>query len=137
MNPSGGAATQICAHRFDRLFFALPADLRERIAGRIDEFGRDLRGFPHCRMQGVEAFRLRVGDYRIIYEFDVETNELYLIAVGNRRDIYKQALSLARPRELRFAHSALQNPDWSFAFAWSRLDRRADTQNDRPTWILM
>jgi mRNA interferase RelE/StbE len=93
MNPSGGAATQVCAHRFDRRFFALPADIQERIEARIDELGQNLRGFPHCRMQGVEAFRLRVGDYRIVYEFKLEKNELYLIAVGNRRDIYKQTLS--------------------------------------------
>ena len=93
MNPSGRAATQICAHRFDRRFFALPADIQERIDARIDELGQNLRGFPHCRMQGVEAFRLRVGDYRIVYEFNVEKNELCLIAVGNRRDIYKQPLS--------------------------------------------
>ena len=93
MNPSGAAATQICAQRFDQRFFALPADIQERIEARIDELGQNLRGFPHCRMQGVEAFRLRVGDYRIVYEFKVEKNELYLIAVGNRRDIYKQTLS--------------------------------------------
>lgn len=43
-------------------------------------------------MQGVEAFRLRVGDYRVMYEFNVEKNELYLLAVGNRRDIYKHGL---------------------------------------------
>jgi mRNA-degrading endonuclease RelE of RelBE toxin-antitoxin system len=41
-------------------------------------------------MQGVDAFRLRVGDYRIIYQFNAEKNELYLIAVGNRREIYKK-----------------------------------------------
>lgn len=91
MTPSGGAATQICAQRFDRRWFALPAEIRERIEGRIDEVGRNLRGFPHCRMQGAEAFRLRVGDYRVIYDFDTEQNELYLIAVGHRRDVYKQA----------------------------------------------
>ena len=57
------------------------------------EVGRNLRGFAHYRMQGVPAFRLRVGDYRIIYEFNVERNELQLIAVGNRREIYKKALN--------------------------------------------
>jgi mRNA-degrading endonuclease RelE of RelBE toxin-antitoxin system len=44
-------------------------------------------------MQGVNAFRLRIGDYRVIYQFNVEKGELILIAVGNRRDIYKTLMS--------------------------------------------
>jgi len=36
-------------------------------------------------MQGLEAFRLRVGDYRVIYQFDSQKNELYLIAMSTRR----------------------------------------------------
>jgi mRNA interferase RelE/StbE len=90
VNPSGGAATQIYAQEFDRRFFDLPQDVQARIQRRIDELGQNLREFPHYRMQGVDAFRLRVGDYRIIYQFNAEKNELYLIAVGNRREIYKK-----------------------------------------------
>ena len=93
MKGSGGAATQICSHRLDHRFYSLPAQIQERIQERIDELGRNLRGFPHYRMQGVQGFRLRVGDYRIIYEFNVEKNELHLIAVGNRREIYKQSFN--------------------------------------------
>jgi len=90
MNPSGGAATQVCAHKLDQRFHALPKDIQERIQRRINELGRNLRGFSHQRLQGVDAFRLRVGDYRIVCEFNVERNELYLITVGNRREIYKK-----------------------------------------------
>jgi len=39
-------------------------------------------------MQGIEAFRLRTGDYRVIYSLDVERNELFLFAVGHRKDVY-------------------------------------------------
>ncbi len=90
MNPSCGAATQVCAHKFDQRFYALPKDIQERIQRRIDELGRNLRRFSHQRLQGVDAFRLRVGDYRIVYELNVERNEVYLITVGNRREIYKK-----------------------------------------------
>jgi len=89
MNPTG-AATQIYSSHFDRRFLNLPQDIQRRIQQRVDELGLDLRKFSHHRMQGVDAFRLRVGDYRIVYQFSVTKNELYLIAVGNRRDIYEK-----------------------------------------------
>jgi mRNA-degrading endonuclease RelE of RelBE toxin-antitoxin system len=44
-------------------------------------------------MQGVDALRLRVRDFRIIYQFNVEKNELILIAVSNRRDVYKTLMN--------------------------------------------
>lgn len=44
-------------------------------------------------MQGAEAFRLRAGDCRIIYEFDLAKNILYLITTGHRREVYKQTLN--------------------------------------------
>ena len=34
-------------------------------------------------------FRLRVGDYRIIYTFDVRRNELSLVTLGHRREVYR------------------------------------------------
>jgi mRNA interferase RelE/StbE len=93
MNPPGGAATQICSPQFDRRFFGLPAGTQQQIQRKIDELGRNLRGFLHHRMQGVDAFRMRVGDFRVIYQFNVEKNELILIAVGNRRDVYKTLMN--------------------------------------------
>ena len=89
MNSPGGAATQICAPQFDWRFFSLPAGMQQQIQRKIDELGRNLRGFAHHRMQGVDAFRLRAGDFRVIYQFNVEKNELFLITVGNRREVYK------------------------------------------------
>jgi mRNA interferase RelE/StbE len=93
MNSEGGAATQICSQRFDQRFYALPEKLQSMVQKRIDELGLNLRHFSHQRLQGVDAFKLRVGDYRVIYEFSVERNELFLITVGNRRDIYKKTFN--------------------------------------------
>jgi len=93
MSSHGRAATQIYSQNFDRRFYNLPKMLQEKIQRRVDELGLNLRDFQHQRLQGFETFKLRVGDYRVIDEFDVERNELYLLAVGNRRDIYKKALN--------------------------------------------
>jgi mRNA interferase RelE/StbE len=86
---SRGAATQISAHRFDHKFFALPKNIQDRIQSKIDAMGRRLAEYSHFQMEGADTFRLRIGDYRVIYEFDLTRNEIYLIAVGHRREIYR------------------------------------------------
>ena len=42
------------------------------------------------RLTNSSEYRFRVGDYRIIYEFNIEQNEIYVLAVGNRDKIYKR-----------------------------------------------
>jgi mRNA interferase RelE/StbE len=83
------AALQIFYTRFDATFFRLPKNVRDRIEAKIDEMGLRLDTFPHYRLTGSNRFRLRVGDYRIIYSFDVTPNVVHLLAVGHRREIYR------------------------------------------------
>lgn len=82
-------AQQVYYSGFDADFFALPGETQRRIMERIDEMGRDLRAFPHYRMTGSARCRLRVGDYRVVYIFDAARNELHLIGVGHRREVYR------------------------------------------------
>ena len=58
---------------------------------KIDEMGLRLKEFPHKRLQGRPEFKLRVGDYRVLYEFDVQLGRIYLHYVGHRREIYKRS----------------------------------------------
>lgn len=84
-----GAATQIASRQFDHDFFGLPPQEREQVQSKIDEMSFRLGSFPHFRMTGSEQFRLRAGDYRVIYRFNVARQEIYLIALGHRREIYR------------------------------------------------
>jgi mRNA interferase RelE/StbE len=86
-----GAATQISSQEFDHDFFRLPAQIRERVQRKIDSMGVRLAAFPHFRMAGSDKYRLRAGDYRVIYRFDAAEGEIYLIAIGHRREIYRAA----------------------------------------------
>jgi mRNA interferase RelE/StbE len=83
------AALQIFSRDFDADFFKLPVALQERIQSHIDRLGLSLDSHPHHRMKGVEAFRIRVGDYRVIYNFDRTKGVLQLLAVGHRREVYR------------------------------------------------
>ena len=68
-------ATQIFSREFDAALDRIPTKVRELILKKITEMGSRLESFPHCRMTSQSEFRLRVGDYRIIYRFDMATED--------------------------------------------------------------
>ena len=84
------AALQIYSRDFDADFFKLPGAIQARIQSAIDHLGLQLDTYSHHRMKGVDAFRIRAGDYRIIYNFDRSKGVLYLLAVGHRREVYRK-----------------------------------------------
>jgi mRNA interferase RelE/StbE len=85
------AALQIWPPTFSRAFDDLPSTIRETVQRKVDEMGTRLESFPHQRLQGRAECKLRVGDYRVLYEFDVTQGRIYLHYVGNRREIYKRS----------------------------------------------
>jgi len=84
-----GAATQVASRQFDEDFFKLPVTIHERVQRRLDAMSFRLETFPHYRMTNSDKYRLRVGDYRIIYRFDLTRGEIYLVAIGHRREVYR------------------------------------------------
>jgi mRNA interferase RelE/StbE len=83
------AATQVYSRDFDADFLKLPADLRTRIEAKIDDMGSRLHSFPHVRLTGLDCYRVRIGDYRVAYDFDANQGLIFLLAVGHRREIYR------------------------------------------------
>jgi mRNA interferase RelE/StbE len=84
------AATQVYYASFDAVFSKLSPALQTQIEDRIDLVGARLDSFPHHRLKASNRFRLRVGDYRVIYTFDVVQRSIHLLALGHRREIYRQ-----------------------------------------------
>lgn len=65
---------------------AVDADLRERIRDRLLTLGTDpKRG---TRLKHSEYWRLRIRDYRAIYEIDHETERVLILYLGHRREVY-------------------------------------------------
>ena len=85
------AALQIWSPTFTKAFDSLPSGVRETVQRKIDEMGTRLENFQHQRLQGRPEFKLRVGDYRVLYGFDLKLGRIYLHYVGNRREIYKRS----------------------------------------------
>jgi mRNA interferase RelE/StbE len=74
---------------FRRSLFQAPATSSRRVEAKINEVGSRLASFPHHRLKDSNRFRVRVGDYRIIYTFDLKQNKIHLLAIGHRREIYR------------------------------------------------
>ena len=85
-------ATIVCSRRFDARFFNFPASVQEAIESALHDLAARLDTFPHQKLKGVDAYKLRVGNYRVIYEFDPNEGWIHALAVGDRKDIYKQSL---------------------------------------------
>jgi len=47
------------------------------------------RPYGYKKLKGEDAYRIRVGDYRIIYEIDDGKIIVTVVSVGHRKDIYK------------------------------------------------
>jgi mRNA interferase RelE/StbE len=84
-------ATQVFSREFDSALERLPDAVRTLIIEKITDMGRRLDSFSHYRMTGCAEYRLRVGDYRVIYNFDAENGIIDLLALGHRREIYRFA----------------------------------------------
>ena len=74
---------------FDKEFASLPKEVQRRVADAFLALGENPFP-PGCvKLQGTASYRIRVGDYRVIYRPDPENKIVRLLAVGHRREIYR------------------------------------------------
>ena len=69
----------------------LDKSTRERILDKIQwllEHVEEVRHKP-LAAQWAEVYRLRVGDYRVVYGIDRENGRIVVYAVGHRSEVYK------------------------------------------------
>ena len=67
----------------------LPEKERKRVVERILMLKENPRPLGSEKLRGDDAFRLRQGDYRIIYEVDDPEKTVTVIRVGHRREVYR------------------------------------------------
>jgi mRNA interferase RelE/StbE len=68
----------------------LAADIRQRITKKINWLGENFDNIQPIPLSANWAgfYKLRVGDYRVIYEIDNDIQIITIDQVGHRRDIY-------------------------------------------------
>ena len=60
-----------------------------RIIRRIEALAENPRGMGAVKLSGHNAYRIRVGDYRIIYAVLDDRMLVLVVELGHRRDIYR------------------------------------------------
>jgi len=67
----------------------LPAEVHDRVIKQLISLRDDPRPHGIKKLHGKEGYRIRVGDYRILYVIDDNENKLEIISVAHRKEVYR------------------------------------------------
>lgn len=67
----------------------LPTVAYERVLDGINALVQDPRPPKSVKLANREGWRIRIGDYRVIYEIDDKQRIITVLHVGHRRDVYR------------------------------------------------
>ena len=68
---------------------ATPRKDRTRIVARIKGLGTNPRPPGSAKLSGEEKYRLRQGDYRVLYSIQDDGMTVTIIRIGHRREVYR------------------------------------------------
>ncbi|MBI2530238.1 MAG: type II toxin-antitoxin system RelE/ParE family toxin [Candidatus Diapherotrites archaeon] len=64
-------------------------DVAARIIRKVSDISENPEPYL-IKLTNSDAFRLRVGDYRVVVDLLKDKKELHVITLGHRRNIYKE-----------------------------------------------
>lgn len=67
----------------------LPAAIQDKLDATISGLSFNPRPRNCLKLSEREGWRLRVGDYRVIYEINDELRSIVVFRVGHRREVYR------------------------------------------------
>ena len=70
---------------------AIPKPQLKKLIKRIQSLASDPRGHNSLKLRGEDdLYRIRQGDYRIIYSINDQIVTVVVIKVGHRKDVYER-----------------------------------------------
>jgi mRNA interferase RelE/StbE len=67
----------------------LPRKVQRQISEKIDALIDNPRPTGAEKLQGTDLFRIRSGDYRVIYQIKDDVLIVLVVRIGHRKDIYR------------------------------------------------
>jgi mRNA interferase RelE/StbE len=74
----------------ERELKSLAPDFARWVGSRLRTLAEDPDLARSKRLKGSPNFKLRVGDYRVIYSVDDPAEQVTIVAVGHRREVYRR-----------------------------------------------
>ena len=74
----------------ERELRALPKEDRRRIVARARGLAHNPRPPGNEKLSGQERYRIRQGDYRIVYAINDEARIVEIVKIGHRREVYRK-----------------------------------------------
>ncbi|MBC1196450.1 MAG: type II toxin-antitoxin system RelE/ParE family toxin [Microcystis viridis Mv_BB_P_19951000_S69] len=72
-------------------FKKLPPSVKQRVGESLDQLQQDPRPSGVVKLQGEDQlYRVRVGDYRIVYTIDDHDKIIKITRIRHRQDVYKE-----------------------------------------------
>lgn len=68
---------------------ALPKQYLKAVTTAISKLAKNPRPVGSIKMSGIDAYRIRVGVYRIVYSIDDGILTVTIVSVGHRKDVYR------------------------------------------------
>ena len=81
--------TVVIERKASRALLAVDPPNRARIAGAIELLSTHPLPPAARKLTNRSAYRVRVGDYRIIYTVNDTTITIVVLGIGHRRDVYR------------------------------------------------
>jgi len=76
----------------EKALAALSGETRARVASKIDELADHPRTHGAKKLSGTDGlYRVRAGDYRIVYEIRDRVLIVLVLNIGHRREVYRRA----------------------------------------------
>jgi len=75
--------------RAERDLRRLPADVSRRVIAALMELQDNPRPRGSRKLAGSDEWRVRVGDYRVLYRVDDSSHQFTVTRIAHRRDVYR------------------------------------------------
>lgn len=73
----------------EKELLSLERSLSKRILKKIKILSQNPFGLDTQKLEGDKGYRIRIGNYRVVYFIDKSNKTIVIVKIGHRREIYR------------------------------------------------